>query len=129
MVNGLHLHRDFLTSGHSKHFCLRFTHSCTHLCTHSHTDGCVSQLVQSSQGDTSTLGKSEPGIELATFRVPANPLHFLSPMPPHLVNLYEQLMRGYAIDLRQEQPGAAHQVYRCCVCVVLGSVGLHLLEL
>ena len=49
-----------------------------------------SQLVESSWGEAScsdTEEEEEPGIELATFLLPANPLYLLSDMPPMSVNL------------------------------------------
>ena len=62
---------------------LTFTHSCTH----SDIDGGVNHARQQpavrvrrlAQGDLDA--QEEPGIELATFRLPANPLYLLSHMP------------------------------------------------
>ena len=85
-IYGLHLY-------HTLQYRLTFTHSCTH----SHSDGGVSHAgrqparwEQIGWGvllrDTSTLGfqvSVEPGFELTSFRLPANPLDLLSHMPPN----------------------------------------------
>ena len=94
IVNGLHLYSAFLTSGHSKpSIILPITHTFTHqrLCQ-------LCKVTASSSGAVRgvllrTPSHSErPGIELATFRLPANRLYLLSHMP-------EKTKRGFSASL------------------------------
>ena len=93
MVNGLPLCHAFLTSGDSKRFTImpnihQFTHTCTQRRRCRPRQG-NSLLVGSSQGEgvslRDTLTLRSRGIELATFRLPADPLYLLSHVPPRPV--------------------------------------------
>ena len=86
MVNGLRLYSAFLTSGHSKRCTILanihpFMHTFTHRrrCqTRKATAGSTGavRVRHRAQGHPDTLG-----IELATFRLPADPLYLLSHLP------------------------------------------------
>ena len=91
MLNGLYLYSASLTSGHSKRFTILphihpFMNTFTHrrrcqpckASTNSSGAGGVRCLAQ---GHLDTRRQEEPGIEVATFRLPANPLYLLSNMP------------------------------------------------
>ena len=91
MVNELHLYCAILTSEQSKSFTIlpynihpiikKFTQQ--HRCQPEQVTASLSGAVRLrclAQGHLDTLG--DLGIELATFRLPANPIYLLSPMPP-----------------------------------------------
>ena len=87
-MNELHLYCAFLTGSPAKCFTILLQSQQSPIHTHIHppaTESTMqgdSHLTRSSQGEVSPRHSEEPGVELATFRLPANPLYLLSHMPP-----------------------------------------------